>query len=95
MTVGLFDDHGPINRRCLYPPGTDFEKAWLDRLCPPVDEDELRDLWISEWALGPDLDHELDITQRCPVCGATGACGYDEDGLPVIHAIPARPRVSR
>ena len=23
----------------------------------------------------------------CPICGADGACGYDSDGLPMIHAL--------
>jgi hypothetical protein len=27
----------------------------------------------------------------CPVCGELGACGYDAEGRPMIHAIPADP----
>ncbi len=32
---------------------------------------------------GPVLD-----MPPCPECGAAGACGYDQDGRPMIHATP-------
>ena len=27
----------------------------------------------------------VDIPTPCPVCGGTGACGYDPEGRPFIH----------
>ena len=30
-----------------------------------------------------DIPHIIDTP--CPVCGDTGPCGYDSDGLPYIH----------
>lgn len=40
----------------------------------------------------PDYEPPDDIgapgyPQPCPVCNATAACGYDQDGRPMIHAI--------
>lgn len=26
--------------------------------------------------------------EPCPECGATGACGWDDEGRPMLHAIP-------
>ena len=31
---------------------------------------------------------ELHLTDPCPECGATRACGYDEIGRPMIHTTP-------
>ncbi len=36
---------------------------------------------------GPDLDVTL-ATVPCNVCGATGACGHDAEGRPMIHTEP-------
>lgn len=33
----------------------------------------------------PDMDEQLNATP-CGVCGAAGACGYDAEGRPLIHA---------
>lgn len=38
----------------------------------------------------PDPSHEAidaDLTAPCPECGEFGACGYDAEGRPLIHAI--------
>lgn len=36
---------------------------------------------------GPGLDITLSlVTEPCEVCGANGACGYDSEGRPMIHA---------
>lgn len=32
----------------------------------------------------PGIDPALS-TEPCPVCGSTGACGYDVEGRPLIH----------
>lgn len=34
----------------------------------------------------PDPDEESLNGPECPVCGETGACGYDAEGRPMIHA---------
>lgn len=36
----------------------------------------------------PDWEEEIEAGGRCPLCGAFGACGWDGNGLPLIHAIP-------
>lgn len=41
---------------------------------------------------GPDIPDEIEMAELylsdpCPECGATGACGYDDLGRPMIHAI--------
>ena len=30
---------------------------------------------------------EMFLLDPCPECGATGACGYDDEGRALIHAI--------
>jgi hypothetical protein len=30
---------------------------------------------------------ELFLADPCPECGSRGACGYDQEGRPMIHAI--------
>ena len=25
------------------------------------------------------------MTERCPICGAEGACAFDADGRPLVH----------
>jgi hypothetical protein len=60
------------------------------------------DYWVdvatSLLGAGPDLEDNLDdanddilddagsYTSACRVCGAGGACGYDAEGQPLIHA---------
>lgn len=34
---------------------------------------------------GPDLDVVMS-REPCAICGETGACAYDAEGLPLIHA---------
>lgn len=68
-------------------------------LCPEAD---LRDAMTEEefWAHvsanlspsdelldddGPELDVAIAPTP-CPTCGESGACSYDAEGLPLIHA---------
>lgn len=37
---------------------------------------------------GPDLDGPVSIhATECPVCGEQGACGYDNEGRPMIHTL--------
>jgi hypothetical protein len=73
-------------------------------LCPEADlRDAMSDgeFWdhVAESILGPgsepDTDDmepvgydELDILAPCEVCGESGACGYDSEGRPLIHATP-------
>lgn len=44
----------------------------------------------SEWAekaferINAQLDKQNEI-EACPVCGATGPCGYDAEGRPLVH----------
>ena len=44
---------------------------------PEVDLEDVadEDMWL-DW-------------QTCPVCGSEAACGYDNEGRPLIHALPA------
>lgn len=35
----------------------------------------------------PDYDDESLDADPCPVCSATGACGYDTEGRPMIHSL--------
>lgn len=42
---------------------------------------------ISDDFEGRDLDAP-GIATPCPVCGSITECGYDADGLPMIHALP-------
>lgn len=37
---------------------------------------------------GPGADDGL-VDTPCPECHATGACGFDTEGRPMIHAIKA------
>lgn len=37
------------------------------------------------WDDGPDLDVSV-ATEPCPTCGSGGACAYDAEGRPLIHA---------
>jgi hypothetical protein len=32
------------------------------------------------------------IADPCPECGAAGACGWDDEGRPLIHATSEAPR---
>lgn len=62
------------------------------------DEDRLPDGSIPEGQCGcpcvneepeePEVEESLSL-DPCPVCESTGACGWDADGRPLIHAIPS------
>jgi hypothetical protein len=41
------------------------------------------------WDDGPCEEGYLVTSQPCPVCQSTETCGYDEQGRPFIHAVPA------
>lgn len=36
---------------------------------------------------GPDLDEPYRLPDPCVVCGSTTACGYDNEGRPMIHTV--------
>ena len=71
-------------------------------LCPEADErdamddnefwnyvfnrDERPDAPEADWDDMEPTDEEL-RRPPCEVCGSIGACGYDTEGLPLIHAI--------
>lgn len=62
--------------------------------CPCADVNATQPDWGPQWGEdGPDLDDHGDVesyTQEpCPVCDATGACGWDTEGRPLLHAVPA------
>ena len=42
---------------------------------------------LPGWGEG-DQAHDADVypEEACPICHATGACGWDDNGLPLIHA---------
>jgi hypothetical protein len=50
--------------------------------CDCVDEPERADT-------GPDLDDIDEVTfsdlEPCPICSSHGPCGYDAEGLPMVH----------
>jgi len=54
--------------------------AWHTNVAP---EDDFAEEWWDQRAL------ELDdgIVTECPVCHAVGACGYDDEGRALIHAL--------
>lgn len=31
---------------------------------------------------------EMHLADPCPECGSRGACGYDDEGRPMIHTTP-------
>ncbi len=35
----------------------------------------------------PTDEDKLAIAEPCPECGSEGACGYDDEGRPMIHAL--------
>jgi hypothetical protein len=37
----------------------------------------------------PELDFVPLVDEPCPVCDSTTACGWDAEGRPLIHAVPA------
>lgn len=71
----------------------------FQHLCPEADlRDQMDDgeFWDHVFPARPEdddwpdpEDFGPDIPVPCPVCGDTGACGYDEDGRPWIHVIGA------
>ena len=73
-------------------------------LCPEADENDALsdgDYWdkVAEslGVGGPDTEPDFDDMEPvdeelrrppCDICGSTGACGYDMEGLPLIHVLP-------
>ena len=64
-------------------------------LCP---EAEMRDamtsdeFWVHIFREGddePEPEPESTDSAPCSICGEPGACAYDDDGLPLIHALPS------
>lgn len=43
------------------------------------------DQWVDDDGL--DLDQTTNQDKPCPLCGELGACGYDADGRPLLHAL--------
>jgi len=84
MNITLMDEHGAS-------------------LCPDAERrSKLTDdeFWDEVWHRlgyggGPDADpgdddireDDPDLGARCPECGERGACAFDVDGRPMIHAI--------
>lgn len=65
-------------------------------LCPEADlRDRMSDadFWAhvfpmpEPWDDGPDLDDTTNQDKPCPLCGEIGACGYDNEGRPLIHSL--------
>jgi hypothetical protein len=54
-------------------------EAFHDLGMPPQDLDY--DRWQMETQLG-----------ECPICHELGACGYDDEGLPMIHVQSRKDR---
>lgn len=78
---------------------TALDRPFRD-LCPEADARDAMDdgeFWdhVFNRDDGPDefedmdpVDYdELDMLAPCEICGATGACGYDLEGRPLIHGI--------
>jgi hypothetical protein len=42
---------------------------------------------------GAPIPTTLDLAPPCPVCGGAGACAWDDEGRPLIHAIDAEEDV--
>lgn len=42
----------------------------------------------DEWEFWVDNDPDQPHSADCPVCGASGACSWDNEGRPLIHADP-------
>ncbi len=38
---------------------------------------------------------EVALIEPCPTCGAVTACGYDDEGRPLIHATTDEDEVTR
>lgn len=49
--------------------------------------------WPSYECDGPDDDMHSMTAQLdpCPECGQVGACGYDDEGRPMIHTVEDTP----
>ena len=49
---------------------------------------------MRAWEYDPTPDeierHEFDLNP-CPLCGAIDACGYDDEGRPMIHTMSDDP----
>ena len=59
--------------------------------CPCADPDAPQPDWGDDEPdlddYGPDGGVESYTQEPCPVCEATGACGWDVEGRPLIHAM--------
>lgn len=42
---------------------------------------------LGEWWDQRALDLDEGIVTDCPVCGADGACGWDDEGRALIHSL--------
>lgn len=54
---------------------------------------EIYDDQEEEWheyygSAGAVWEQDIASGGPCPICGAVGACGWDGNGLPLIHSIP-------
>jgi hypothetical protein len=57
------------------------------------------DFWAHVYPDDPEPDIDpyegepgpVGIADPCPECGAAGACGYDDEGRPMIHAVEDTP----
>lgn len=68
-------------------------------LCPEADMRDAMsedDFWAHVFRQpepfddGPELDDTTNQDKPCPLCGEQGACGYDNEGRPLIHALDAQ-----
>lgn len=57
-----------------------------------TDEEFWDDVYADHAATDPGIDDrhpdlDVPVAEPCPVCGAAGACGWDTEGRPLIHAV--------
>lgn len=70
----------------------DSDPAWREGCERHDDRDDQRRIEAEQEAWTPDeldtLDDDLARARGgpCPDCGAPGACGWDDEGRPLIHA---------
>jgi hypothetical protein len=67
-------------------------------LCPEFEYRQTlsdEDFWIHIFGEGPtyndddrpDLDEPYTTSDPCPICYSIEACGYDNEGRPMIHSL--------
>lgn len=76
--------------RCKLPCTCDYEREdedpnWRNG-CQRHDSSEDQRNWQPDEFVEVE-DEDLTTMTPCPVCGATTACSYDNEGLPLIHAL--------